>query len=49
MNPKISVLIPMYNEEENVVNTVKKVSETVYNLNVESEILIVNAKTKRNK
>ena len=42
MNPKLTVLIPMYNEEENVVSTIKKVSDVLYSLNVESEILVVN-------
>lgn len=42
MNPKLTVLIPMYNEEENVVSTIKKVSDVLYNLNVESEIVVVN-------
>lgn len=42
MNPKITVLIPMYNEEENVVSTVKKVSDVLYSINADSELLIVN-------
>ena len=39
---KLTVLIPMYNEEENVVSTLQKVNDTLYSLNVDYEILVVN-------
>ncbi len=42
MNPKLTVLIPMYNEEENVASTVKKVSDVLYSMGVDYELLIVN-------
>ena len=33
MRRKLTVLIPMYNEEENVVSTLQKVNDVLYNLN----------------
>src|SRR3989344_1586407 len=42
MKTKLTVLIPMYNEEENVVSTLQKVNDVLYNLNVDYEILVVN-------
>ncbi len=42
MKTKLTVLVPMYNEEENVNITLPKILETLYNLNVDYEILVVN-------
>src|SRR3989344_2870729 len=42
MSPKLSVIIPMYNEQENVVNTLKKVSDVLYSMNIDYELIIVN-------
>ena len=42
MSTKLTVLIPMYNEEENVASTVKKVSDVLYSMNVDYELIIVN-------
>ena len=42
MRSKLTVLIPMYNEEENVVITLQKVNDVLYSLNTDYEILVVN-------
>jgi len=42
MSPKLSIIIPMYNEQENVVNTLKKVSDVLYSMNIDYELIIVN-------
>jgi glycosyltransferase involved in cell wall biosynthesis len=39
---KLSIIIPMYNEEENVVNTLSKVNNVLDSINTDSEVIVVN-------
>jgi len=45
---KLSVVIPAYNEEDSIAETVEKIEEALQRLNIHHEILIVNDNSKDN-